>query len=98
MSASALRSVAPASPADVWHAVLRPDVELSPAFCAELSARMRAARLTFGDRIHCPSLRPFFLTEQDERRVREGPEPIPKLGERIVATPLRPPALLAQAA
>src|SRR5207302_1821676 len=98
MSASALRSVAPASPADVWHAVLRPDVELSPAFCAELSARMRAARLTFGERIHCPFLRPFFLSEQDERRVREVAETIAELGERIVATALRAPALLAQVA
>src|SRR6267378_3058199 len=92
MSASALRSVAPASPADVWHAVLRPDVELSPAFCAELSARMRAARLTFGERIHCPFLRPFFLSEQDERRVREVAETIAELGERIMATALRSPA------
>ena len=98
MSASALRSVAPASPADVWHAVLRPDVELSPAFCAELSARMRTARLTFGERIHCPFLRPFFLSEQDERRVREVAETIAELGERIVATALRAPALLAQVA
>src|SRR3989441_7953486 len=98
MSASALRSVAPASPADVWHAVLRPDVELSPAFCAELSARMRAARLTFGERIHCPFLRPFFLSEQDGRRVREVAEPLAELGERIVATALRAPALLARVA
>src|SRR5207245_1482727 len=98
MSASALRSVAPASPADVWHAVLRPDVELSPAFCAELSARMRTARLTFGERIHCPFLRPFFLSEQDERRVREVAETIAELGERIVATALHAPALLAQVA
>ena len=28
--------------AKAWHALLRPDVELSPEFCAELNARMRA--------------------------------------------------------
>ncbi|MBI3669197.1 MAG: hypothetical protein HY237_05400 [Acidobacteria bacterium] len=57
--AGATASPAPATPADVWHALLRSDVELSPAFCNELAARMRAARLTFGERVHCPSL-PLF--------------------------------------
>ncbi len=52
-------SPVPASPADVWPALLRPDVELNPAFVNELAARMRAARLTFGERIHCPFL-PLF--------------------------------------
>jgi hypothetical protein len=35
--AGASPSPVPASPADVWHALLRPDVELSPAYCADLS-------------------------------------------------------------
>lgn len=86
------------SPADVWHALLRPEVELSPAFCAELNARMRAERLTFGDRIHCPFLRPFFLTTHDERRVREVAETIARLGERVVNQALLDPQLLAQVA
>ena len=59
----------PPSPAEVWHSLLRQDVELAPAFCNELNARMRAERLVFGDRIHCPFLRPFFLTAEDEQRV-----------------------------
>ncbi|MGA7856026.1 MAG: hypothetical protein WCA15_22085, partial [Candidatus Acidiferrales bacterium] len=58
------------TPAEVWHGLLRPDVELAPAFSNELNARMRAQRLVFGDRIHCPFLRPFFLTAEDEQRVR----------------------------
>jgi len=84
------------SPADVWHGLLRPDVELAPAYSAELNARMRAARLTFGDRIHCPFLRPFFLSAQDESRVRAVTEAIAALGERVVKYALADPSLLAQ--
>ena len=84
--------------ADAWHALLRPDVELSPAFCAELNARMRAEKLTFGNRVHCPFLRPFFLSAADKQRVREVAETIAALGERVVKQSLDDPALLAQAA
>jgi hypothetical protein len=76
--------------------LLRPDVELAPAYSAELNARMRAARLTFGDRIHCPFLRPFFLTAEDESRVRLVAETIATLGERVVKRALADPSLLAQ--
>lgn len=86
------------SPAEVWHSLLRPDVELTPAFCAELNARMRAERLTFGNRVHCPFLRPFFLSTQDEQRVREVAEAIARLGERVVKQALADPQLLAQVA
>jgi hypothetical protein len=84
------------SPADVWHGLLRPDVELAPAYSAELNARMRAARLTFGDRVHCPFLRPFFLSAEDESRVRLVTETIAALGERVVKRALVDPSLLAQ--
>ena len=53
-----------------WNAVLRPDVELSRRYCEEFAAAMRARKLTFGDRVHCPFLRPFFLAEADESRMR----------------------------
>lgn len=86
------------SPADVWHGLLRPDMELSPEFCAELNERMRAERLTFGDRIHCPFLRPFFLTVEDEDRVRSVTETIARLGEKVVKQALADAALLAQVA
>jgi Circularly permuted ATP-grasp type 2 len=85
-----------ASPAEVWNGLLRPDVELSPAFLAELNKRMREARLTFGDRIHCPFLRPFFLTAKDEERVRSVAESIARMGERVVKQALADPVLLAQ--
>lgn len=85
-------------PAKAWHALLRPGVELSSEFCAELNARMRAEKLKFGDRVHCPFLRPFFLTAEDDRRVREVSEAIAAMGERVVKQSLADPALLAQAA
>jgi hypothetical protein len=88
----------PSSPAETWTSLLRPDVELSPEFCDELNAKMRAERLTFGDRIHCPFLRPFFLTTQDEERVRQVAEKIAELGERVVKRSLEDPSLLAQVA
>ena len=84
------------SPVDAWHALLRSGVELTPAFCAELAARMRAKRLTFGDRVHCPFLRPFFITEPDEARVRPVAETIAVLGERVVEAALASRDLIAQ--
>lgn len=88
----------PPSPSEVWHSLLRPDVELAPAFSNELNARMRAQRLVFGDRIHCPFLRPFFLIAEDEQRVRAVAEIIAALGERVVKQSLADPRLLAQSA
>jgi len=87
-----------AAAADAWHALLRPDVELSATYGQELSEKLRAARLTFGDRIHCPFLRPFFLSEEDEQRVREVAETIATLGERVAAHALESRELLAQLA
>ena len=92
------QSGAAASPAEAWHRLLRPDIELAPAFLTELNARMRAERLTFGERIHCPFLRPFFLTADDEQRVRTVAEAIAALGERVVKQSLADPRLLAQSA
>ncbi|MCI0354325.1 MAG: hypothetical protein L0099_04680, partial [Acidobacteria bacterium] len=84
--------------AETWHALLRPDVELGASFCDDLAARMRAQSLTFGDRVHCPFLRPFFLDEADEKRVRKVVEAIAAVGERVVQAALESPPLLAQAA
>jgi uncharacterized circularly permuted ATP-grasp superfamily protein len=94
--AAASGPAAGASPADVWNSLLRPDVELQPAYCAELAAKMRARKLTFGDRIHSPLLRPFFLDERDDVRVRVVAETIAGLGERVVEAAMKSPELLAQ--
>ena len=71
-----------------WNALLRPGQELSAEFCADLADAMRARKLTFGDRLNCPFLRPFFLAAEDESRVRAAAETIARLGERVVRTAL----------
>ena len=81
---------------DAWHSLLRPDVELSRRYCEEFAASMRSRKLTFGDRIHCPFLRPFFLTEEDESRMRVAAETIAALGERVISAALAMPALFGQ--
>ena len=86
----------PSSPVDVWHGLLRADVELTPAFCAGLDAQMRARKLTFGDRVHCPFLRPVFIEETDEARVRPVAETIASLGERVVEAALASREILEQ--
>jgi uncharacterized circularly permuted ATP-grasp superfamily protein len=75
-------------PIDAWHALLRREVLLTPKFCTDLAASMRSRKLTFGDRVHCPFLRPFFLTEADEARIRVAAETIAAVGERVVSAAL----------
>ena len=60
-------------------ALLRPDVELTPRVRrGSLAVRCAQRKLTFGDRVHCPFLRPFFLTAADETRIRTAsPRPSP---------------------
>jgi uncharacterized circularly permuted ATP-grasp superfamily protein len=70
-------------PIQRWHDLLQPDRELTPAFCQAFAASMRAKNLTFGERVHCPFLRPFFLTEADERRIKPAAETIAAAGERV---------------
>jgi uncharacterized circularly permuted ATP-grasp superfamily protein len=83
-----------ATPADAWHALLRPEVELQPAYWEDVAARMRAARLTFGDRLHCPFLRPLFLDPADVARVARVGEVLWHVGERVAAAALWQPALM----
>jgi uncharacterized circularly permuted ATP-grasp superfamily protein len=86
--------VTSSAPAEAWHALLRPDVELAPAFWSELSATMRAAKLTFGDRVHCPFLRPIFLDPRDVARVARVAETLADVGERVVRASLDDRSLL----
>src|SRR5262249_6096520 len=81
---------------DAWHSLLRPDVELSRPYYEEFAAAMRSRKLMFGDRVHCPFLRPFFLTEDDESRMRTAAETIAALGERVVSAALTTPSLFTQ--
>jgi uncharacterized circularly permuted ATP-grasp superfamily protein len=68
---------------DRWHGLLRDD-ELTPEFCRSFAASMRERKLTFGDRVHCPFLRPFFLSPSDEARIRHAAEMLAAAGERVV--------------
>jgi Circularly permuted ATP-grasp type 2 len=86
------------SPQIVWHSLLRPDVELSPAFSDKWKSRLRSARLTFGDRVHCPFLRPFFVDELEEARVRPVAETIAALGERVIEAAMASPVFFRQVA
>ena len=83
-------------PIEAWQAVLRGGPELSGEYAASFAASMRARRLTFGDRIHCPFLRPFFLSASDEARIRRAAETLAALGERIARDAVTFPALLGQ--
>jgi len=78
-----------------WHALLRPDVELTPAFSLAFADAMRARKLTFGSRVHCRVLRPFFLQAEDEQRIRLASETIAGVGERIAAAAVDDPELRA---
>jgi hypothetical protein len=94
-SATAPTAVAQ-NPADYWDNLLRPALADSPNFSSEFLARLRDSKLTFGDRVHCPFLRPFFLSLEDEQRVRAVAETIADLGERVVTAALGDATLLAQ--
>src|SRR5260370_8526821 len=88
MTSAPTPSALPPSPVEDWHAILKSPLLAVPALPADLFKRMRRAKLTFGDRVHCPFLRPFFLSPEDEARVRTVSETIADLGERIATTAL----------
>jgi len=69
---------------------------MCPRYRKNCFKRMRKTRLTFGDRVHCPFLRPFFLSPEDEEHVRTVAETIADLGERIASAVLDDNHLFAQ--
>jgi hypothetical protein len=81
------------NPVDTWNGLLGPD-ELSAGFFAGWSQQLRDAKLTFGDRVHCPFLRPLFVTDADEARIRQCAEAVAAIGERVAAAALDNRALL----
>ena len=80
-------------PSSVWNQVLAGQTDILRV-CADLDAHMRAARLTFGGRLLCPFLRPFFLDATDEARVKEAAETLWTLGERIAQAAMTDRSLL----
>jgi uncharacterized circularly permuted ATP-grasp superfamily protein len=76
-----------------WNALLNKD-DLNPAACMRFAGSLREKKLTFGDRLHCPFLRPFLLTDRDERRIRAAAETIASAGERVAEAAMTSPGLL----
>ena len=82
--------------AEYWHALLHPALQKDHAFAENFLNELRAAKLTFGDRVHCPFLQPFFLSPEDEARVRPVAETIAELGERVALAALADEKLFSQ--
>ncbi|HKV24632.1 MAG TPA: hypothetical protein VJN93_08585 [Candidatus Acidoferrum sp.] len=96
MTSAPSPSVVPPDPAGDWTEILKATLLRVPSLPEDLIKRLRRANLTFGDRVHCPFLRPFFLSPQDEERVRTVAETIADLGERVVTAALEDKHLFAQ--
>src|SRR5271166_6415596 len=81
----------PAMPdaAKKWDAALLPVLQASPEFPKKFLKQLRGARLTFGRRVHCPFLRPFFLSPADETRVRRVAETIARVAERVTSAAMQ---------
>jgi hypothetical protein len=84
--------MAGSNPIEAWHALVRD--ENGSGLCDALAARMRERRLTFGGRLLCPFLRPFFLDPRDEQRVTHAAETLWRLGERVAAAARARPELM----
>jgi hypothetical protein len=96
MTAAAVPAPLGSKPAEHWREALLPTLANSPGFADQFFETLRKSKLTFGDRVHCPFLRPFFLSPEEERHVRSVAETIAALGERVVAAALEDRALFAQ--
>src|ERR1700724_297409 len=96
MTGTAVPSPTASKPAEHWREALLPALGNSRRFTEQFFERLRAAKLTFGDRVHCPFLRPFFLSPEDGQRVRIVAETIAALGERVVSAALEDRSLFAQ--
>jgi hypothetical protein len=96
MTSGAIPSEVPLDPAEEWNSILKSTLKRMRSLPEVLFKRMRKARLTFGNRVHCPFLRPFFLSPADEERVRTVAETIAELGERVAAAALEDKNLFVQ--
>src|SRR5258705_13702819 len=83
-------------PAEEWHEILKGVLLRTPSLPEEQFKKLIRAKLTFGDRVHCPFLRPFFLSPEDEELVRTVAETIADLGERVALVALDDNHLFAQ--
>jgi len=96
MKAKRNKMTVDSNPVESWDALLRPLVKKSRALPRKFLEEVRAAKLTFGKRVHCPFLRPVFLSPQDEERVRTVAETIAALAERLTSAALEDSSLFEQ--
>src|SRR5260221_13035058 len=82
-----------ADPIEAWHALVRQGTDAN--LCAGLAARMRERHLTFGGRLVCPFLRPFFFEPADAGRIKGAAETLWRLGERLARAGSPPPPPIA---
>jgi uncharacterized circularly permuted ATP-grasp superfamily protein len=90
------RASGSSDPVEYWDELLRPVLKKSPDLAKTFLEEMRSAKLTFGKRVHCPFLRPVFLSPQDEDRVRRVAETIAAIAERLTNLALEDHALFEQ--
>jgi uncharacterized circularly permuted ATP-grasp superfamily protein len=83
-------------PVEYWDELLAPVLKKSPDFAKTFLAELRGARLTFGKRVHCPFLRPFFLSPADEERVRRVSETIAGVAEKVTSAAMEDEQLFQQ--
>lgn len=83
-------------PVEYWDELLRPLLKKSPDLAKHFLEQVREAKLTFGDRVHCPFLRPVFLSPQDDERVRVVAETIAAIAERLTSAALEDASLFEQ--
>jgi hypothetical protein len=83
-------------PVEYWDELLRKLLKKSPGLPKDFLEEVCAAKLTFGKRVHCPFLRPVFLSPQDEERVRKVAEAISAMAERLTIAALEDASLLQQ--
>ena len=96
MKTAKTRATGASDPVQYWDELLRPLVKKSPQLPANFLKQVRAAKLTFGKRVHCPFLRPVFLSPQDEERVRTVAETIAAVAERVTSAALEDTSLFEQ--
>jgi len=93
---AARTSASPQDPIESWNQLLKPVLKESPDLPNKFLKELKDAKLTFGNRVHCPFLRPFFLSPEDEARVRHATEILARVGERVASLALEDNSLFAQ--
>jgi len=96
MRTAKTRATGNPDPVEYWDELLRSALKKTPELAKQFLGEVREARLTFGKRVHCPFLRPVFLSPQDEERVRRVAELIAAIAERLTLTALEDAGLFEQ--